>query len=100
VDVDVLGEGLPPGVEDGGDAEGAAEMTGVGAEAQKRGGRGVEQEAVEQLGMALGERVEGVREREDDVEVGLGRTSRRRAASQRSGATRWHFGQWRLRQEW
>jgi len=42
VDMNVLGEGLPPGVEDSGDAEVAAEMPGVAPEAQERGGRGVE----------------------------------------------------------
>src|SRR5712691_5211323 len=69
VDVDVLRERLAPRVEDGGDAEVAAEMTRVAAEARERGGRGLEQESVDQPGMALGEGVEGVREGEDDVEV-------------------------------
>ena len=69
VDVHVLGEGLAPGVEDGGDAEVTAEMARVAAEAQEGGGGGVEQETVEELGVALGERVEGVGQGEDDVEV-------------------------------
>jgi hypothetical protein len=69
VHVHVLGEGLAPGVEDGGDAEVTAEMARVAAEAQEGGGGGVEQETVEELGVALGERVEGVGQGEDDVEV-------------------------------
>src|ERR1019366_4085563 len=38
-------------------------------------------------------------QREDHVDIGVGRRSRRRAASQRSRALAWHFGQCRLRQE-
>jgi hypothetical protein len=69
VHVHMLGEGLAPGVEDGGPAEVAAEMAGIAAEARERGGRGLKQQPVDQARVALGERVEEVREREDDVEV-------------------------------
>jgi hypothetical protein len=99
VDVHVLGEGLAPGVEDGGDAEDSAEMARVAAEAQEGGDGGVEQETVEQLGVALGEGIEGVGSVKTTWKYGMDRTSRRRAASQRSVATHWHLGQWRLRHE-
>jgi hypothetical protein len=69
VDVDMLGEGRAPGVEDGGYAHVAAEMTRVAAKGGERGGRALKEQAVDQAGVALGERVEGVWEGEDDVEV-------------------------------
>ena len=65
----MLREGLAPGVEHGGHAEVAAEMTGVAANARERGGRGLKEPPIEQPGVALRERVECVGEREDDVEV-------------------------------
>src|SRR5713101_4189752 len=70
VHVDMLREGMAPGVEHGGHADVAAEMTGVAAKARERGGRGLKQQPVDQARVALRERVEGVRQREDDMEVG------------------------------
>jgi hypothetical protein len=61
VDMEVLGEGLAPGVEHGGDAELAAEVARIPAKAEERGGRGLKQQPIDQVGMALGERVERVR---------------------------------------
>ena len=60
---------LAPGVEDGGDPEVTAQLAGIAAEALERGGGGLKEEAVDQPGVTLSERVEGVREREDHVEV-------------------------------
>jgi len=73
VQVDVQAEVAAPGVQNGDDAGGAAEMTGVGGEgAQGRGG-GLEQEVVGQAAVVQGDRVEVVRQSEDDVEVGDGK---------------------------
>jgi hypothetical protein len=66
----MLGEGVAPGVEHGAHTEVAAEMLGIAAERQQRGGGGLKQQAVDQAGVALREGIEGAGEREDDVEVG------------------------------
>ena len=69
VDVDVLPQILPPGVEHHGDAELAAEPPRITAELEQ-GLRGrVEQQSVDEGGIALGERVELVRQGEHDVPV-------------------------------
>ncbi len=73
VNVDVLGERLPPGVEHGGDAEVTAEVPGIAAEPRQGGRGGLEEQAVDQVRMALRQRVEGVGQREDDVEASLTR---------------------------
>jgi hypothetical protein len=44
-------------------------VVGVASEALERGGGGLKEEAVDELGVALGERVQGVVEGEDRVEV-------------------------------
>jgi len=69
VEVDVLGERLAPGVEDGRDADGPTEVAGVAPEGQKGVGHGAKQEVVDDARIPLGERIERVREREDDVKV-------------------------------
>jgi hypothetical protein len=56
-------------VEDGGDAEVTAEVARIAAEAGERGGGGLKEEPIDQVGVALGQRVERVGQREDDVEV-------------------------------
>src|SRR6266516_583009 len=48
------GEGLPPGVEHGGDAEIAPEVAGIAAKPGERGGGGMEEQAVDQTRVALG----------------------------------------------
>jgi hypothetical protein len=70
VEVQMLRQILPPRVQDGRDAERAAEVAWVAAEGEQRVGRRAEEERVEHAGIALGERVEGMREGEDDVEGG------------------------------
>ena len=67
--VDMLREVLSPGVQHRGDAELGAEVAGVAREALQRGGRGAEQQRVEPARVDAHEGVEGVRQREDDVEV-------------------------------
>ena len=69
VDVQVLGEVLPPGVQDRRDAEVAAEIAAITPEGGERLGDSLEEEAIEHPGVALGEGVQSVRQREDDVEV-------------------------------
>jgi hypothetical protein len=69
VHVNMLGEGLPPGVEHGGHAEVAPEVPWVASEGHEGGGRAVKQQPIEQARMTLGERVERVGQGEDDVEV-------------------------------
>ena len=69
VHMHVLRERLAPGVEDGGHAELPAQVPGIAAEAQERGGRGLKEQTIEQARVALRQRVERVRQREDDVKV-------------------------------
>ena len=44
-------------------------MAGIAREGGERVGDGVEEQGVDQAGMALGERIESVRQRKDDMEV-------------------------------
>ena len=67
VDMDVLPEILPPGVQHHGDAELAAEPSGIAAELEQGLGGGVEQQAVDESGIALGDGVELVGQGEHDV---------------------------------
>ena len=67
VDMDVLPEILPPGVEHHGDAELAAEPAGIAAELEQGLRGGVEQQAVDESGIALGDGVELVGQGEHDV---------------------------------
>ena len=67
VDMDVLPEILPPGVQHHGDAELAAEPAGIAAELEQGLGGGVEQQAVDESGIALGDGVEFVGQGEHDV---------------------------------
>ena len=69
VQMQVLGEILAPGMEDGRAADVTAEVARIAAKGGQRGGDGAEQERVDHAGIALGERVQGMRQREDDVEV-------------------------------
>ena len=67
--MDVLPEILPPGVEHHGDAEFAAEPPGVAAELEESLRGGVEQQPVDECGVALGDGVELVRQGKHDVPV-------------------------------
>ena len=69
VQMEVLRQILPPGVQDGRAAEVAAEMAGIAAEGGEGVGGGVEEEGVEEPGVALREGVEGMRQGEDEMEV-------------------------------
>jgi len=72
VHVQVLGEGLAPGVqhEAGGDL--AAEPARVGAELEQGVGGGGEEHRVDHSRVALGEGIEFMRKGEHQVEVGHG----------------------------
>ena len=67
--MEVLSEVLPPGVEHHGDAELTAEPPGIAAELEQGLRGGVEQQAIDEGGMALGEGVEFVGQGEHDVPV-------------------------------
>src|SRR5439155_24864841 len=69
VQMQVLGEILAPGVEDRRAADVTAEMAWIAGEGGERGGDGAEEQRVDHAGIALRERVQGVRQGEDDVEV-------------------------------
>ena len=71
-------------MKDGRDADRRAEMPGIAAEGQEGVGGGTEQERVEDARIALGDGMEAVRQREDDMNIGIGRSSARRASSQRA----------------
>jgi hypothetical protein len=54
----MLGERLAPGVEHGGHAEITAEVARIAAEAQECGGGALKEQAIDQPGVALGERIQ------------------------------------------
>ena len=58
--MDVLSQILPPGVEHHGDAEFAAEPPGIATELEQGLRGGVEQQAIDERGIALGDGVEFV----------------------------------------
>jgi hypothetical protein len=93
--VEVLGEILPPRVQDRRAAEVAAEMAGIAPEGGEGVSDGLEEQRVDDAGIALGERIEGVRQGEDQVEV-LDRQQFRAAGIEPAFLGE---GQWRLRQE-
>ena len=67
--MDVLSQILPPSVEHHGDAEFAAEPPGIAAELDQGLRGGVEQQAVDEGGIALGEGIELVGQGEHDMPV-------------------------------
>src|SRR5216684_2188725 len=69
MEMQVLRERLTPGVEDRGDPDGATEVPRVSAEGEQRVGRRAKEERIDHPRIALGERVEGVRQSEHDVAV-------------------------------
>jgi len=83
--MDMLRQGLPPRVENRRDADRATEMARIASKGQQRLGRGAKEHVVDDAGIALGQGVEDMREREDDVELRDGEQPRR-AASQRAVA--------------
>src|SRR6267143_6211281 len=65
----VLRKILSPRVQDRGDADGAAEMSWVSTEGEQRVSGRAKEQCVDHARIALRERVEVVRQGEDDVEV-------------------------------
>ena len=68
--MEVLGEGLAPGVQDRGDPDRATQMPRIAPEGEQRVGSRAEEEGIEDARIPLGQRIEQMREGEDDVEVG------------------------------
>ena len=68
--MDVMLERLSPGMEHQGEADLTAEPPGITAKGLQGGGGALEEEAVEQLGVALGQGVERVRQGQDTMEIG------------------------------
>src|SRR5712691_5214159 len=66
--MDVMLERLSPGMEHQGEADLTAEPPGITAKGLQGGGGALEEEAVEQLGVALGQGVERVRQGQDTME--------------------------------
>src|SRR5205814_7510448 len=69
VQMQVWGEMLAPGVEDRGAADVTTEVARIAAKGGERRGDRAEEQRIEDPGIALRERVQGVRQGEDDVEV-------------------------------
>ena len=69
MDVRVELKGLAPGVQHGQHAGAGAEVLGVRGHFEHRLGGAAEQQVVDHPGIAQGDRVEGIRQREDQVEV-------------------------------
>ncbi len=63
-------ERLPPGVEDGGDADGGTEMLGIGRDGEQRLGRCLEQQGIDRRLVLVGDGADRCRQGEDDVVVG------------------------------
>ena len=69
VHVRVVQQGLPPGVEEGEEADAGAEMTGIGGHLQERLRGGAEEQVVENARILECEGGEGMRQGEDHVRV-------------------------------
>ena len=69
MDVQMLRERLAPRVEDRGDADRAAEVSGIVTEGEQRVGRRAKEERVDDPGIPLRECIQRMRQGEDDVEV-------------------------------
>lgn len=65
----VLRERLAPCVEDRGDPDRPAEVPGIATEREQRVGRGTEEERIDHARVALRERIDVMRQGEDDVQV-------------------------------
>ena len=69
MDVGMSDERLPPRVQDAEEADRGAEVCGVGGDLAERRRAGAEQQVIETGRIASAQRVERVREREDDMHV-------------------------------
>jgi len=63
-------KGLPPGVEDGGDADVRAEVLWIGSDGQQRLRRGLEEQGIDRRLVLVGDGADRRRQGEDDVVVG------------------------------
>ena len=69
MEMEVLGEGLAPRVQDRGDPDRAAEVPRIAAEGEQRVGGRAEEQRIDHARIALRQRIEQMRERQDDVAV-------------------------------
>ena len=72
VQVRMVDEGLPPGVEHGEEPDAGPEEAGVGSHIEQRGGSGPKEQVVEDARMGKGDGSELVGQREDHVGIGHG----------------------------
>jgi hypothetical protein len=90
-----------PGVEHSGQAELRAEALRVFAEREQRLAAGGKERVEEESTVAQRDAAKQVvGHREDDVEVGVGKSRKSRRSIQRVCASDWQAGQWRFLHEW
>ncbi len=69
VHVRMLDQGLPPGVEDAQETDLSTEVSGIGGDFEQRRRAGAKEQVIQARGVALAQRIERVRQREDDMDV-------------------------------
>src|SRR6516225_7472428 len=107
MDMRMVGECRPPGVEHGRESDAGAEVLGVGGDGDQGLGGGSEQQVIDDGLVLINDVSDRPRQREDDMEIkpapakagGTGKSSAWRSASHSLAAAAWHFGQCRSRQE-
>ena len=62
-------EGLPPGVQDAPETDRRPEVTGISGDLEQRGGTRAKEEVIQERGVAAGQWMKHVRQREDHVDV-------------------------------
>ncbi len=67
--VGMVAQHSPPGMQDGHDADPSADVLGIVGQCHQRLGRGLHQDAIQRLLMAPDDLSQGLRQREDHVEV-------------------------------
>ena len=97
--VGVKREHLPPGMQDGEEADLGPRCLGSEARVRRVREAGAEQQGVDDMRVLQRNGGDLLRESEDEVEVGAVEQSERRLRTQVARAKAWHLGQWRLRQE-
>ena len=99
VDMGMVLQALIPGMEHAEEADLRAKVPGIASDLKQSLSASLKQEAINQLLVLESKRSKLAWQREDDMNVGVGRSSRSRASSQRWRALPWHLGQCRLRHE-
>ena len=99
MDVRVMGQGLAPAVQDRDHAGLGAEIFGIGSDGADRLGRGLEEDIVDDRLVLKGDRCERGRHGEDEMEIRDWQKFGAAVGQPLGGASPWHLGQCRLRQE-